>query len=304
MTIPPPAECGPPCSEQHTYLLGTCALACTEATGGTADASWTVDCPEWKCQAPRNMPCRHQNGRVMAVSHDLRWRRYDREQATRPRPAAPATEAGADVLDASLAAQLGRPLLDRTNRHLAAGQRAEEYLARVRAIPRLPHVSQQTGVQGRAYTRGWESVIAMLDNALADCCVCRGGPVAYRNFKEQPFCSACSNCSCGQDVCVRTARPDNPTDTHPDMSADTADTRGGHVRTRDIGEQPPTCLLPVTSTDTVRTHPDTGTADTAEPGVRIEYRARVRRDQVHLAIADAFGVIARERGWDHPEADQ
>ncbi|MEU0950479.1 hypothetical protein ABZ379_48850 [Streptomyces canus] len=301
MTTTPAAECGPDCSEQHTYLLGTCALACTETTGGTADASWTVDCPEWKCQAPKNMPCRHPDGSAMAVSHDLRWRRYDREQATRPRQASTTT---GHPVEASAITALGRPLYDRINRHLAEGQRAQEALARVRAIPRLPHVSQQTGVQGRAFTRGWESVIALLDDALADCCVCGSGPVVYRNFKEQPFCGACANCSCGQDVCVRTARPDTPTDTRPGMSADTADTRGGHVRTPDVGEQPPTRLTPVTSTDTVRTHPDTDTTDTADPGVRIEYRARVPRGQAHLAIAEAFGIIARERGWDHPEAGQ
>ncbi|MFF4726402.1 hypothetical protein ACFY3M_13825 [Streptomyces mirabilis] len=45
-----------------------------------------------------------------------------------------------------------------------------------------------------------------------------------------------------------------------------------------------------TSADTVRTYPD---ADTV-PGVRVEYRARARRAQMHLAIADAFNVIARE----------
>ena len=39
-------------------------------------------------------------------------------------------------------------------------------LERVRNIPRLPHHSQQTGDLGRAYTRGWESVIAALDKAL------------------------------------------------------------------------------------------------------------------------------------------
>ncbi|MEV0016630.1 hypothetical protein [Streptomyces tendae] len=191
---------------------------------------------------------------------------------------------GRDLLDAALVAQLGRPLMDRLNAHLADGQRAEAALARVRAIPRLPHVSQQTGVQGRAYTRGWESVIAMLDNALADCCVCGGAPVIYRNFKEQPFCGPCANCECGQEVCVR-ARPDTR-----------ADATAGHVHTANVGGQDPTCLLPVTSADTVRTHPDTDTPDTADPGVRIEYRARVRRNQVHLAIAEAFDVIARETG--------
>lgn len=45
---------------------------------------------------------------------------------------------------------------------------AEERLSCVRAIPRKPHESEQQGELGRAYTRGWESVIAALDAALAD----------------------------------------------------------------------------------------------------------------------------------------
>jgi len=44
--------------------------------------------------------------------------------------------------------------------------RAEAAIARVRAVPRLPHTSQQTGDLGRAYTRGWESVISAIDAAL------------------------------------------------------------------------------------------------------------------------------------------
>ncbi|WP_411092251.1 hypothetical protein [Streptomyces sp. 049-1] len=93
-----------------------------------------------------------------------------------------------------------------------------------------------------------------------------------------------------------------PADTSPDASGDTADAPGGHVRTTDVREQPATCLLPVTSADTVRTHPDTDTPDSPDPGVRIEYRARVRRDQVPLAIADAFDVITRETGQARDEA--
>ena len=42
----------------------------------------------------------------------------------------------------------------------------EAAIERVRAIPRIPHHSQQTGELGRAYTRGWESVIAAIDTAL------------------------------------------------------------------------------------------------------------------------------------------
>lgn len=39
---------------------------------------------------------------------------------------------------------------------------------RIREIPRLPHASEQEGAPGRAYTRGWESVIELIDAALAD----------------------------------------------------------------------------------------------------------------------------------------
>jgi hypothetical protein len=39
-----------------------------------------------------------------------------------------------DQLDDALAAQLGRPLYDAINRHLADGQRAEEAIARVRQL--------------------------------------------------------------------------------------------------------------------------------------------------------------------------
>lgn len=45
-------------------------------------------------------------------------------------------------------------------------QQLRAQVDRVRAIPRLPHHSQQTGDQGRAYTRGWESVINAILTAL------------------------------------------------------------------------------------------------------------------------------------------
>jgi len=204
---------------------------------------------------------------------------------TTPQPA------GDHPVDAAAIAALGRPLYDRINRHLADGHRAPAALERIRAVPSTPYRFVPSGQEGRMYARGWQAALHEVALALAECCVCGGAPVVYRNFKELPFCGACANCECGQDVCVRT-RPD----TRPDTSPDTADTQGGHVRTAHVGEQPPTCHLPVTSTDTVRTHPDTDTADTSDPGVRIEYRACVRRGQVHLAIAEAFNAIARETG--------
>lgn len=39
-------------------------------------------------------------------------------------------------------------------------------MERIREIPRIPHSSQQEGVQGRAYTRGWQSVITCIDGAI------------------------------------------------------------------------------------------------------------------------------------------
>jgi hypothetical protein len=39
-------------------------------------------------------------------------------------------------------------------------------VTRVIEIPRLPHTSEQQGDLGRAYTRGWESVVALIDKAL------------------------------------------------------------------------------------------------------------------------------------------
>jgi hypothetical protein len=36
------------------------------------------------------------------------------------------------------------------------------------------------------------------------CCVCGGGSVVYRNYKEQPFCWPCADCQCAQNPCVRT----------------------------------------------------------------------------------------------------
>jgi hypothetical protein len=59
---------------------------------------------------------------------------------------------------------------------------ATNTIYRVRQIPRLPHTSQQTGEHGRAYTRGWESVISCIDDAL----------------NQDPICTCgiepCSNC--------------------------------------------------------------------------------------------------------------
>lgn len=41
--------------------------------------------------------------------------------------------------------------------------------------------------------------------ALPACCVCGSDAVVYRNYREQPFCAHCANCTCTQDPCIRTA---------------------------------------------------------------------------------------------------
>ena len=56
--------------------------------------------------------------------------------------------------------------LDSAAAAIQRAEHAEAAIARVRAVPRLPHTSQQTGDLGRAYTRGWESVISAIDAAL------------------------------------------------------------------------------------------------------------------------------------------
>ncbi|MFF4388542.1 hypothetical protein ACFY0G_17445 [Streptomyces sp. NPDC001552] len=88
--------------------------------------------------------------------------------------------------------------------------------------------------------------------------------------------------------------PGHP-DTCPDTSPDTAPATGGHVRTpRVIGEHRDPCTLP-TSTDAIRTPPDSCPPDTGT-GVRFEYRARVPRHLAAAAIAEAFGYLADELG--------
>ncbi|MEU6595068.1 hypothetical protein ABZ923_38725 [Streptomyces sp. NPDC046881] len=96
------------------------------------------------------------------------------------------------------------------------------------------------------YRRAEKTIAAALDRdgqaeEAARCCVCGGRPVVYENYRDQPFCAGCANCSCGQDVCVRT-RPDD----RPDADMQTS----GRAR-------PPILGTPPTSTDAVRTpHPD------------------------------------------------
>lgn len=42
------------------------------------------------------------------------------------------------------------------------------------------------------------------DPAGANCCVCAGGPVVYHNYRHQPFCQHCADCTCTMNPCVRT----------------------------------------------------------------------------------------------------
>ncbi|QPL14116.1 hypothetical protein QEH48_gp087 [Streptomyces phage TurkishDelight] len=147
-------------------------------------------------------------------------------------------------------------------------QRRQDALDRIQAIPRLPHASERTGVQGRAYTRGWQSVIALVDNALAGDAV----PVTR------------------------------------DTVEDTALAAGGHVRTAvpgdglgcDLTSGVPARPHPE---DTRGTGADTP-GDTRPDGVRFAYRATVRRGQVHEAITEAFGLLDRELHPDRPGLEE
>ncbi|MFZ3473129.1 hypothetical protein ACODT3_10655 [Streptomyces sp. 4.24] len=47
-----------------------------------------------------------------------------------------------------------------------------------------------------------DAVLALVNPAT--CCVCGGGPVTYRNYREQPFCWPCADCQCGENPCGRT----------------------------------------------------------------------------------------------------
>ncbi|MFG2412316.1 hypothetical protein [Streptomyces goshikiensis] len=58
--------------------------------------------------------------------------------------------------------------------------------------------------------------LEVIDTEESTCCVCGGGPVAYRNFRDQPFCAHCANCQCTQNPCVRTGVND------PAVSAEAA----------------------------------------------------------------------------------
>ena len=109
-------------------------------------------------------------------------------------------------------------------RQLAAAIRAlgasETQLARVRTeldrITQLPIVANNSD-RADSFDCGARWTIRLIRTALnapepaateatepATCCVCGGGPVVYRNYREQPFCWPCADCRCNQVLCVRT----------------------------------------------------------------------------------------------------
>lgn len=80
-----PDACGAACSEQHTYRLNECALACKEIGGGVADRSWTVPCS--LCGTKIGFPCYDSKGRASGISHGKRWDAYDRAEVAARRAA-------------------------------------------------------------------------------------------------------------------------------------------------------------------------------------------------------------------------
>ncbi|PSK52424.1 hypothetical protein B0E38_04750 [Streptomyces sp. 111WW2] len=163
-------------------------------------------------------------------------------------------------LDAALAALLGRPLYDRLNRHLLAGQQAEETLRRAReavpviarALDRLPKSCRYHGDRlDPAEYGGWRRTA----------CCDTGEPARLRQQAEAALLAL--------------------TDTSPDASADTVRAPATSVETE-----------PLTSADTARTRPDTP-ADTGPDGSRFEYRARVPRHLTGAALAEGVAELQR-----------
>jgi hypothetical protein len=169
-----------------------------------------------------------------------------------------------DVVDASLIAALGRPLYDRLNRHLLAGQRAEETLRRAReAVP----------------------VIARALDSLPKTCRYHGDrldPAEYGGWGRTACCDTGEPARRRQQAeLALLVLTTTPADTRPDTSADT-------VRTPEA----PADTHPLTSADTVRTRPDPS-ADTDPEGSRFEYRARVPRHLTGAALAEGVAELHR-----------
>lgn len=85
----------------------------------------------------------------------------------------------------------------------------------------------------------------------------------------------------------------------PDGRPDTRTPTGGRVRTTPLVGEVVQDGPPPTRAETVRTTPDSPRPDNPG-GVRIEYRARVPHRQLGAALAEAFGIIARETGQPDP----
>lgn len=93
MTETPAPECTPACTEQHTYLLGTCALSCTEIKGSVAHPAWVVACP--KCKARPDQPCLRGDGTPSGIVHEVRCEALDAcRQPPTPAPAEARTADG------------------------------------------------------------------------------------------------------------------------------------------------------------------------------------------------------------------
>jgi hypothetical protein len=92
-------ECGPACSEQHTYRLDGCILCCVEMHGSVAQPAWAVACPDRRCQAPADRPCLRSDGSPAGVCHEARFAALDRARdAIPPQDGPEAPDAGAESL--------------------------------------------------------------------------------------------------------------------------------------------------------------------------------------------------------------
>ncbi|MFF3096758.1 hypothetical protein [Streptomyces cyaneofuscatus] len=80
---------------------------------------------------------------------------------------------------------------------------------------------------------------------------------------------------------------------HPDASGQRPDADDGRPRTLSAVDVTPDRAPLPTRADTIRTRPDTDTAD-ASGGFRFAYRARVPRHLMGAAFAEALDLIARE----------
>lgn len=99
-------------------------------------------------------------------------------------------------------------------------KRAAEYdtaLTRVRGLSDRPEAMDPNRPYSGDYLLGYRMAISTAKSVASNeravvkhveedaiCGVCGGGPVVYRNYKEQAFCQTCANCGCDQDPCVRT----------------------------------------------------------------------------------------------------